>query len=173
LLAAEGKLALNRRLRALLAATVEAPGLPRRWRYQARMPLDAQGKTTHALLLALFDEATGERPTLPDVRLLESAPLRVLLALRVPPELLYFDGHFKDAPVLPGVALVDWAIHYGRAHFALPPRFHAVLALKFQQMIRPGQMVSLELLHDQPKGSLAFRYFSEAGPHAGGRILFQ
>ncbi len=173
LLASEGKLALNRRLRALLAATVEAAGLPRRWRYPAQLPLDAQGKSPHALLLALFDEGTGERPSLPGVRVLESAPLRVLLEVRVPPDLLYFDGHFKDAPVLPGVAQLDWAIHFGRAHFSLPPQFHAVLALKFQQMIGPGQVVSLELLHEQAKGSLKFRYFSEAGPHSGGRILFQ
>jgi hypothetical protein len=45
-------------------------------------------------------------------------------------------------------------------------------ALKFQQMIRPECPVRLELSRDAAKGSLAFRYFSEAGAHASGRILY-
>ena len=39
-------------------------------------------------------------------------------------------------------------------------------------MIRPGTPVQLELAWDAAKGSLQFRYFSEAGAHASGRILF-
>jgi acyl-coenzyme A synthetase/AMP-(fatty) acid ligase len=49
---AEGKVALNGRLRAVLADTVDAVALPRRWRYLDRMPEDAQGKTTQAALVA-------------------------------------------------------------------------------------------------------------------------
>jgi hypothetical protein len=39
-------------------------------------------------------------------------------------------------------------------------------------MIRPGEPVRLELVHDEAKGSLNFRYFSTAGQHASGRIIF-
>ena len=49
--------------------------------------------------------------------------------------------------------------------------FAGINALKFQQMIRPGHPVQLELVHDQAKNSLNFRYFSDAGAHASGRIL--
>ena len=52
-----------------------------------------------------------------------------------------------------------------------PGGFAGINALKFQQMIRPGQPVRLELVHDAAKGSLNFRYFSEAGAHASGRVL--
>ncbi len=52
-------------------------------------------------------------------------PARVLLALTVPDDLLYFDGHFRVAPVLPGVVQVDWAIHYGRLHLGLTGAFKA------------------------------------------------
>jgi acyl-CoA synthetase (AMP-forming)/AMP-acid ligase II/3-hydroxymyristoyl/3-hydroxydecanoyl-(acyl carrier protein) dehydratase len=172
LLEADGRAALNKRLRALLAGAVEAVALPRRWRYLDQMPVNAQGKTSHAQLLALLDEEAGPRPRLPAVRVLESAPERVLLELTVPADLLYFDGHFTVAPVLPGVVQVDWAIFYGRSHFDLAPAFRAINALKFQQMIRPGRPLQLELVHDRAKGSLNFRYISEAGAHASGRILF-
>jgi acyl-coenzyme A synthetase/AMP-(fatty) acid ligase len=175
----QGKRALNARLRALLTDSVEAVALPRRWRYLDSLPVNAQGKTTAATLLALLDATapapapTLARPRHPSVRVLEQAPARVLLELVVPADLLYFDGHFDVAPVLPGVVQVDWAIHYGALHLGQDGAFAGIAALKFQQMIRPGQPVQMELARDLAKGSLNFRYFSEAGPHASGRILFE
>src|SRR5471030_2773763 len=201
LLQAEGKLALNARLRAVLAGVVEAVALPRRWRYLDQMPVNAQGKTTLAALLALLgddggsdtgtDTETGtnagtgmgagtgniaSRPRLPHLRELEldaaAQPPRVLLELTAPANLFYFDGHFTGAPIFPGVVQLEWAIHYGRRYFDLPPRFRAVHALKFQQVILPDSPVQLELLHDAQKGSLQFRYVSESGQHASGRVIF-
>jgi acyl-CoA synthetase (AMP-forming)/AMP-acid ligase II/3-hydroxymyristoyl/3-hydroxydecanoyl-(acyl carrier protein) dehydratase len=171
LLERDGKAALNARLRTLLAAGTEAVALPRRWRYVEALPVNAQGKTTQAGLLALLDDKAETRPRYPALRLLEEAPARVLLELTVPAGLLYFDGHFSIAPVLPGVVQVDWAIHYGCRYFGLDAGITGMAALKFQQMIRPEQPVLLELMLDSAKGSLNFRYFSEAGAHASGRIL--
>ena len=174
LLAAEGKPALNARLRAVLAATVDAVALPRRWRYLDQMPVNAQGKTTLAALLALLDGddgAASQRPRFPRMRELEREPLRVLLEVSAPADLLYFDGHFDVAPILPGVVQVDWAIHYGRQYFSLPPRFLGVNTLKFQQVIQPDMPVQLELVHDTAKGCLQFRYVSDGGQHASGRVM--
>ena len=165
----EGRAALSARLRTVLAGGLEAVALPRRWRIVPRLPVNAQGKTTQALLLALLEE----RPRLPAVRILEQEATRMLLELTVPANLLYFDGHFSIAPVLPGVVQVDWAIHYGRRHFGLEPGFKGINALKFQQMIRPEQPVQLELVHEVAKAQLHFRYFSDVGAHASGRILLK
>jgi acyl-coenzyme A synthetase/AMP-(fatty) acid ligase len=168
LLEAEGKLALNGRLRAALAAVVDAVALPRRWRYLDQMPVNAQGKTTVAALLALLSKPVS----LPHVQVLERDERRVLLEVTAPANLLYFDGHFDQAPILPGVAQVEWAIRYGREHFALPSAFRTMQALKFQHVIGPGMPVQLELLHDPAKGQLTFAYRSPAGQHASGRLLF-
>jgi 3-hydroxymyristoyl/3-hydroxydecanoyl-(acyl carrier protein) dehydratase len=168
-LAAAGKLAMNNRLRQVLADVVEPLALPRRWRYLERMPLNAQGKTTHALLLAALDE----RPREPLVFEIVREADRVALEIVVPADLFYFDGHFSQAPILPGVVQVDWAIGKGREYFPLPANFHAIHALKFQHVIQPDKPVTLELLHDAEKGSLNFRYFSPNAQHASGRILFR
>lgn len=168
-----GKPAFNQHLRQLLQHQVEAVALPRRWRYLTQLPLNPQGKTTHAMLLALLDAA---RPRLPHMRELahhsEGGMERVTLEITVPPDLLYFDGHFAQVPILPGVVQVDWALHYGRQYFALPARFSAMHALKFQFVVQPDYPVTLELQHDRQKASLQFRYFSSAGQHASGRLLF-
>lgn len=172
LLAAEGARALNRRLRELLRGEVEPVAMPRCWRYPDRMPADAQGKVTYAQLAALVGAGLDPRPRTPQVVVLEHAPRQVTLEVLAPAGLFYFDGHFDGAPVLPGVVQLDWAIRYGRRHFALGAAFCAVHALKFQHVIRPGMPVMLELNHDPARGSLAFRYYSGAGQHATGRIDF-
>jgi len=176
LLTQQGKTALNARLRDVLAATVEAVALPRRWRYIEQMPVNAQGKVTLAALQALLDSDDGasvHRPRFPQMRELERGPQRVLLEISAPASLLYFDGHFDVAPILPGVVQVDWAIHYGRQYFALPATFKGINALKFQQVIRPEAPVQLELVYDNAKSSLNFRYASAAGQHASGRVLLE
>lgn len=177
-LATQGKLALNRMLRNGMAHAVEAVALPRSWRYLDAMPVNAQGKTTRADLLALLESpapaspGAAGLPRKPLVRLLEQETDRVLLELTVPADLLYFNGHFDGAPILPGVVQLDWAISYGRQYFPLAPHFLGMLGLKFQRVILPGAVVQLELLHDTQKSSLAFRMMSATGPHASGRITF-
>lgn len=178
ILATQGKLALNRMLRNGMAHAVETVALPRSWRYLDAMPVNAQGKTTRADLLALLESPASASPDLaelprkPLVRVLEQETRRVLLELTVPADLLYFNGHFEGAPILPGVVQLDWAISYGRQYFALAPHFLGMLGLKFQRVILPGAVVQLELLHDPQKSSLAFRMASTAGQHASGRITF-
>lgn len=191
-LQAQGKFTLNQQLRSILSKHVEAIALPRRWRYLDALPVNAQGKTTQAQLLALldsteqgrgnteitdvptaFNQPQNQPVTKPDWRLLEQEPERVLLEIIVPQNLLYFEGHFPIAPVLPGVVQVDWAIHFGRQYFSLPAIFCGIQTLKFQQVISAETPVHLELIYQSQKQSLQFRYFSDAGQHAGGRVLFE
>jgi len=164
----EGKTGLNARLRAILAGVVEAVALPRRWRYLDQMPVNAQGKVTLANLLALLAD---ERPRLPHVRELENEAGRVLLEITAPASLLYFDGHFDVAPILPGVVQVDWALHYGRQYFVMPAQFKGMNQLKFQHVIEPEQAVQLELVCDAAGKGLRFSYSSAAGQHSSGRIV--
>jgi len=55
-----GKRALNQLLRQQLQLQFELPVLPRRWRYLAQLPQNAQGKTSHQALVALFDIEPGK-----------------------------------------------------------------------------------------------------------------
>jgi acyl-coenzyme A synthetase/AMP-(fatty) acid ligase len=169
-----GKLALNRLLRDWLGSTVEAVALPRSWRYLDTLPVNAQGKTTYAMLLALLDQNmdASNRPRFPNKRLIEHAENRVLYELNVPRDLFYFDGHFPQVPILAGVVQIDWVIAIAREHFVMPAAFRGLQALKFQRVIRPEMPVQLEIVFDKEKSTLTFGYQSPAGQHASGRIQF-
>ncbi|ANB19370.1 AMP-binding protein [Dokdonella koreensis] len=163
---AHGRRAFNTALRDALAGHVEASARPRRWRATWALPVNSQGKTTEAALLALFD------PRRPFARLLTRDACQARLRLVADATLPWFDGHFPQAPILPGVTQVDWAIGFGRELFALPARFEGLEALKFQQVIVPGADLLLELEFVPERGQLAFRLGSAAGAHASGRIVF-
>lgn len=161
-----GAAKFSRRLNAALADSHDAVARPHRWRFVETMPVNAQGKSTIAALAALF------RPERPEPQWLRREAEQAELELELSPTLAAFDGHFPQAAILPGVAQLDWAIRFGREAFALPPRFLRMEALKFQQVLRPGTRVNLSLEWLPEKGALQFRYRSEAGAHASGRVLF-
>lgn len=97
---------------------------------------------------------------------------RVRLELRVPGELALFKEHFPEAPILPGVVQIDWAIRLARRHFAWNGAFTALEGLKFQEPIPPETRLTLELDFDAARGRLGFAYLSATGKHASGYIVF-
>lgn len=95
------------------------------------------------------------------------------LQLLVPSELVYFQGHFPDAPVLPGVVQLHWALHYARLHLGLQGDFERVSALKFQTMIEPDTMVTLRL-HQREPNCVQFTYLLNDEQTCGsGRLWMQ
>jgi acyl-CoA synthetase (AMP-forming)/AMP-acid ligase II len=165
-LAYAGRAAFVRDARGWLAEHVDPVAMPRRWRFVDHLPVNAQGKTTEAALAALF------RPTLPTPHWLERGANAASLEFDADPDLVPFEGHFPQAAVLPGVAQLDWALHFGRDAFALQGEPRRVEQLKFQALVRPDLRVRLALDWTPATGVLAFRYTSEAGTHASGRFVF-
>jgi 3-hydroxymyristoyl/3-hydroxydecanoyl-(acyl carrier protein) dehydratase len=164
---AEGKRALNDRLRAVLLQSVERVALPRRFRFVDRLPANAQGKTPLAALQALF------RPLRPEAQWMSRDAERAVARLDVAADLLVFDGHFPGTPVLPGVAQVDWAVRYAAECFSLPECMLRLDALKFQRPVRPGTSLELSLHWRAADRVLGFVYTSDAGTHAGGSVVFR
>ncbi|CCG86904.1 3-hydroxyacyl-ACP dehydratase FabZ family protein [Erwinia piriflorinigrans] len=95
------------------------------------------------------------------------------LLLRVDPDLFWFRGHFPDGAILPGVAQLDWVIHYGTTLLVPGMQFAAVDNIKFQQPVMPGSTLKLTLTWQDDKG-LSFQYQRVTGqtlhPASSGRI---
>lgn len=80
------------------------------------------------------------------------------LQLQVSAGLPWFSGHFPGQPILPGVAQLDWVMHYGTRLLAAGWQFSAVENIKFQQPVQPGETLWLRLEWLAAKGQLTFSY---------------
>jgi len=100
---------------------------------------------------------------------------RLLIHLKAQAELAYFDGHFPEAAILPGVVQIHWAEKFARLEFpdlAAANDFKQLEAIKFQQLIKPGQELFLELDYQASKRKLYFRFFAGEKQFSTGRFAF-
>lgn len=168
-LALIGKRKLVQQFRQYLQDFFEPVLLPRRWRFVDQMPYNAQGKLPMDSLQAMFEQEEVKWPEL----LSQTVEGQVAeLVCRIPAELIYFDGHFAGNPILPGIAQVHWAEHYGRQMLNLTGRFDRLEVIKFQQVIFPESTISLSLEYNPETDKLSFRFYSDKGVHSSGRICF-
>ena len=164
----QGRRHLTQALRQHLAGHCEALALPRRWRLVRQLPLNSQGKLPQAQVQALL---LAPRPQAPEVLEQRQHEEEWQLQLAIPPDLAYFSGHFPQTPVLPGVVQVDWALALGQQLLELPGRFAGMEVLKFQQLLRPGDICQLALRWDAARGKLYFAFTRGEAACSSGRIL--
>ncbi|QKJ86714.1 hydroxymyristoyl-ACP dehydratase [Paramixta manurensis] len=77
--------------------------------------------------------------------------------LQVNADLFWFQGHFPGQPLLPGVAQLDWVLHYA-ALLAPGKRFSSIENIKFQRPVLPGSRLKLALEWQAEKSLLRFCY---------------
>ncbi|WP_426700168.1 hypothetical protein ACPPVV_12240 [Rhodanobacter sp. Col0626] len=149
--------------------------------------LDAH--TPHAMYqLRLLDAAPGElSPPAVDRWLDTSRPDGALalaehehdghwtISLQLPLELVHFDDHFQQAPVLPGVLQVGWALALAAPRLGTSMHCREMEALKFQRLLRPGDRVELGLRFesdddDATRGKLHFSYHLDGAHCSSGRL---
>lgn len=183
---AEGsKRALGERLRQVLAERIEPVGLPRRWRFVDALPLNPQGKVTQVLLLALFSPEQARQAVVdkgfPPVQWHLREAAQALAALDIHAGLHVFEGHFPQAPILPGVAQLHWAITLARDCFDVPACFLRMDVLKFMRPVLPGTTLMADLrwggvASDASLACLTFKLYSQRGEdrteHASGKVLW-
>ena len=175
---------LSDRVRQTLADRIEAVGLPKRWRFVQTLPLNAQGKVTQALLQGLFEttpDASEWRKDFPPVQWHLREEAQALAALNIHAGLHVFEGHFPQAPILPGVAQLHWAILLARECFDVPAHFVRMDVLKFMRPVQPGTTLMADLRwggvsSDAALACLTFKLYSLRGEarteHASGKVLW-
>lgn len=82
----------------------------------------------------------------------------IALELGLPSDLLWFQGHFPDFPILPGVVQIHWVLHFARLHLGLDLPSAQEYQIKFKALIRPGESLWLVLAPDFAKKRLDFDY---------------
>jgi 3-hydroxyacyl-[acyl-carrier-protein] dehydratase len=97
---------------------------------------------------------------------------KICLELIIQPELIYFEGHFPNHPVLPGVAQLNWAVHFAAQMWSLDKSLlRKINQIKFSRIIVPNTkvMMQLELIEQ----TIKFRYFDDDRIFSSGSIAME
>lgn len=108
----------------------------------------------------------------PEVVGVERTEEQAELKLFVPEALLYFRGHFPGFAILPGVVQLDWAIQYGRQHFALGAVYASTIKIKFRKPIRPNHHLTLNIKYVPARNCIYFDYADAEGACSSGQVGF-
>jgi acyl-CoA synthetase (AMP-forming)/AMP-acid ligase II len=142
-LAERGAFRLSRDIRAASASMLEPAERPKHWRFLDAIPVNTQGKRVLAMLEALFDDPL-DTLTL-DIR--SQTDDAAEIAFRLPPELIFFRGHFPGRPILPGVAQTHMAVLFAERLWGFRPPSAKLSRVKFRRMLLPEDQIVLKLSH--------------------------
>lgn len=92
-------------------------------------------------------------------------PQQLEIDLYLDPALFWFQGHFAVQPLLPGVAQLDWVMHYAATLLAPEYHFHSIQNVKFQSPLLPDTTVTLTLNWNVERQMLSFSYQRHDGEH--------
>lgn len=158
---ADGAFRLGRHFRAALADRLEPIERPKHWRFVDRLPTDAQGKRRLSDLRALFDA-----PRVPAYEVVSHEGDAAHLRMTLQPTLAWFQGHFPDEPILPGISQVHMAVLLSGEVLGWAPEGVDLNRVKFKDIIRPGETLDLTLTAHRDTGRLAFRWQRANGAEA-------
>lgn len=146
----QSKLSLIRAAEHHLREEFEAVLLPHRWRFEPIMPTNSQGKYTIEALQSLFDRRHIE----PSLAKVEHHSMR--LQFKVDERLPFFEGHFPQWPILPGVAQVHLVIEEAHRYLKTPRKVDRISNLKFMSIIKPKTTLLLTCLFDSESMKMKF-----------------
>ena len=124
-------------------------------------------KITLEKLNTLFEDY--ERPEILALNLVGN---EANIEIHIPKELSWFEGHFPDQAVLPGVVQIDWAGKLANALFTHSKTFKQLSNIKFKTMVLPDTHLSLALSYNLEKNSLKFHYFDNEMTYSTGSFTF-
>ncbi len=162
----EGRLGLVNQLKESLRGKINSIAIPRRWRFIEDFPRNALGKVLKADLDSLFVEKL-KAPIIISSRIEDNSVEVVLDMLK---SLDCFNGHFEDFPVVPGVALIEWAMNTAKSHLAKDHHFTGMSQIKFQKFIKPNQIVRLKLDFNPVSMNLKYQYYSTDTIYSSGTL---
>jgi len=98
-----------------------------------------------------------------NLRGLEIEGQKLSATLFLPENLVYFDGHFEDMPILPGVVQIHWAIELACEHLKIEGEFIGVDILKFKQIISNKIVLPQKALLNGKISMDAANYYIQSG----------
>ena len=169
ILEGDGRLKLLNSIKESLQGKVNSIAVPRRWRFVAEFPRNNLGKVLKTDLDGLFLGAL-KTPIIIGCKVYENSAELVLDMVK---SLDCFNGHFDDFPVVPGVALIEWAMRFSESGLLKDHTFIGMSQIKFQKFIKPNQVIRLRLDFNPESMNLKYQYHGAGIIYSSGIFKFR
>jgi len=160
---------INKYWKDYLLKYFESMIIPRKWRYPEALPTDSQGKIKKEAVRALF---TDEKYNFN--KILEKTDNSVMLEISVPAASPYFDGHFPEFQVLPGVAQIELVIRFASQYFGTGIAVSEIKRVKFTNLVLPSSPLIIKI--NKIENTISFKIYSPENEQvysSGSLILMQ
>jgi acyl-CoA synthetase (AMP-forming)/AMP-acid ligase II len=165
-----GKTDTVRRLRDHLARHVDRVSVPKKWLFFKRLPVNEQSKVPVDRLRSAFASQTADQPVWEE---LGKSEQHWVGQATVPADLPEFEGHFPDNPIVPGVVQIAWVVRAAKRAFGLAGVSGCLEAIKFRTLMKPGDLVQLELRSDPTSWKVRFEMRFGDTVYSSGRVLIE
>jgi len=133
--------------------------IPKKLRFLDVLPVNSQGKKNKEKIKLLFiDKTAFEKNTDITEKIIEKTDTSVTLEFSVPGSNPYFDGHFPEFKILPGVAQTELVIRYASRFLGTGIDISEIKRLKFASFIQPDTTAVLHL--EKKENNISFKIFS-------------
>jgi len=148
-----GKKALALELRRRLLPIFPKGTVPKRYRFVMELPRNPQGKVQSARLVEILESNLVE----PFVSNLEVTETQWSADLVFDAGAPYFEGHFPNFAVLPGVVQLGMAQHFAESFLRRGFQVKTVKKMKFTRVVVPGETVRL-ILQRKGENEIVYEY---------------
>lgn len=143
--------------------------IPRFWRYVESFPVNRQGKVEYESLKTFFLGFDEKENRFPELLKISTDGNSIELKMTIPGKSKFFEGHFDEAPILPGVAQLFWVETYAKI-FLGKSTVNGLNRLKFHKIIRPDSHAVLVLQSTGEK--IDFKYVVNDEICSSGSLIY-
>jgi acyl-coenzyme A synthetase/AMP-(fatty) acid ligase len=142
--------------------------LPRKIRIVNTIPVNMQGKYIKSDIMSMFESNIPE-PIMQNITKTDTVFSADLTFLK---DSSYFNGHFQNHPVLPGVIQIHFVMMFIKQYFNIVANDYHVLKLKFSNLILPDTPIHFEL-NRTSDNEFAFEYTNIDKKYSKGKIVIK
>ncbi|MEN3976586.1 AMP-binding protein [Emcibacter sp. SYSU 3D8] len=136
------KFRFGQELRSRLADRLEPMERPKFWRFVTRLPETAHGKRLPTDLRVMF---SASPPTMPIIRHEAADAGNAVFQIELQDDLCWFEGHFPQMPLLPGVAQLHIVAALANRTWNIDVSGRDLSRVKFRRPTHPGDVLTLSL----------------------------
>ncbi len=98
--------------------------------------------------------------------------MKLIESVKIDGDSPWFSGHFPDDPILPGIAQLKMVVDLLSNSVADNMRMTGMSRIKFRKIVRPGELLDINVSSDNKENNYMFRITSGNEEVCSGKMSF-